>query len=279
MPKNHKPNCQCCICKTIRGESTVWNKGLTKETDSRVVKNVESRKNNGKPWHSEETIQKIILGNKGKKHTNPNCQCMTCKAKRGEYKGTSNPMSGKYHTKDTIQKISKSKTGTHYSEKARKNHKGMLNKHHTEETKREKSKTQKQLWQNPEYKEKQLKAMFKSLDIKPNKPEQLLNSILQQLFPNQYKYVGDGQKVIAGKCPDFINESKHKIIELFGDYWHSEEFTGRNKIDEEQMKIGHFSKHGGYQTLIIWEHELNDLNKLKIKLIEFCKLDFIEVNI
>jgi DNA-directed RNA polymerase subunit RPC12/RpoP len=30
-----------------------------------------------------------------KKHTNPNCQCASCKAKRGEYKGKNNPMYGR----------------------------------------------------------------------------------------------------------------------------------------------------------------------------------------
>jgi hypothetical protein len=75
----------------------------------------------------------------------PNCQCCYCKGVRGETKGINNPMYDKHHTKEA---------------------KGIMRKR------------RKEGWQNPEYREKQLTAMFKSLDIKPNKPEQLLNKLL-----------------------------------------------------------------------------------------------------
>jgi G:T-mismatch repair DNA endonuclease (very short patch repair protein) len=126
-------------------------------------------------------------------------------------------------------------------------------------------------WQNPEWREKQLKAILKGCGIKPTKPEILLNSILQQLFPNQYKYVGDGQVIIGGKCPDFINiNGQKKIIELFGDYWHSKKITGRTKLKEERQRIKHFSRYG-YQTLIIWESELKDIDRLIKRIIKFNK--------
>jgi hypothetical protein len=42
-----------------------------------------------------------------------------------------------------------------------------------------------------------------------------------------------------------------------------------NQTEEhENDRISHF-KNNGYDTLIIWEHELKDLNKLKQKIMEF----------
>lgn len=35
---NHKKDCMCCSCKSKRGESVSWSKGLTKETDERLLK-------------------------------------------------------------------------------------------------------------------------------------------------------------------------------------------------------------------------------------------------
>ena len=93
-----------------------------------------------------------------------------------------------------------------------------------------------ELWEDPEYRkkmvavhvgkkqsretiEKRLRAIAKTLKIKPNKPEKFLTKILQELFPNQWKYVGDFQFIIGGKCPDCVNvNDQKKIFEMNGDY-------------------------------------------------------------
>jgi G:T-mismatch repair DNA endonuclease (very short patch repair protein) len=64
-----------------------------------------------------------------------------------------------------------------------------------------------------------------------------------------------------------VNGQK-KIIELFGDYWHGKERTGKNKKGVEKERINCFAKYG-YQTLIIWEHELKDINIVINKIVEF----------
>jgi G:T-mismatch repair DNA endonuclease (very short patch repair protein) len=124
------------------------------------------------------------------------------------------------------------------------------------------------LWQDSEYRENQLKAIFKGLDLKPNKSEKFLMKLLNKLFPKEWKYVGDGSLLIGYKNPDFVNNQNNKIIELFGDYWHSEERTGKKKEINEQERIDLFIK-CGYQTLIIWEYELKNVNYLKEKLFNF----------
>ncbi|MBE3101960.1 MAG: hypothetical protein IMZ47_06785 [Firmicutes bacterium] len=119
-------------------------------------------------------------------------------------------------------------------------------------------------WKSPGY------AKKVRHNIKPNKPEKLLNEFLKKLFPNEWQYVGNSQFSLAGKNPDFINvNGQKKIIEFNGDWWHGPEITGRTKEEEEQQRIDLFAQHG-YQTLVIWECELKDETGLKIKLQEFC---------
>lgn len=96
---------------------------------------------------------------------------------------------------------------------------------------------------------------------KPTKPEKILNKLFQKYFPNQWKYVGCGDFILGGKNPDFINcNGQKKIIELFGDYWH--------KKEDEEIRSKHFLRYG-FKTLIIWEHELKDINSVLKRINDF----------
>jgi very-short-patch-repair endonuclease len=90
----------------------------------------------------------------------------------------------------------------------------------------------------------------------PNKSEKRLRNLLfERAFP--FQYTGNGSFVIGGLCPDFVNLQDKRVIELFGDYWHKpEEEEGRKKAFAEF----------GYETLIIWEHELQDENAVLTKI-------------
>ena len=68
---------------------------------------------------------------------------------------------------------------------------------------------------------------------------------------------------VAGKCPDFINKDEQLIVEFFGDYWHR-----NNTQDQIKQRVDLF-KSQGYETLIIWEHELKDRSQLENKLRKF----------
>lgn len=110
------------------------------------------------------------------------------------------------------------------------------------------------MWRDPEYVRKQMEAR----SVKPNKTEMMLEEWFKK-HELPFKFVGDGKVILGGKLPDFINYNGGKqIIELFGDYWHEPE------EEEERKKI--FAEFG-YDTLIIWEHELKDesalLNKVE----------------
>ena len=132
----------------------------------------------------------------------------------------------------------------------------------------------KKYWQDEKYREKTIKHMLKSSRIKPNKPEKVLNRLLSKLLPKEYKINVKGQVMILGrKIPDFVNvNGQKKIIEMYGDYWHSDKFVKKRGCyeDTEKGRIKYFRKLG-WKTLIIWEHELKDLNKVKERILKFNK--------
>src|SRR4030066_2549233 len=77
---------------------------------------------------------------------------------------------------------------------------GMLGKKASKETRKNMSDRQKEyILKNPESIKKRLS--FNS----PNKSELKLFSIINNIYPNEWKFVGDGSFIIDGKCPDYIN--------------------------------------------------------------------------
>jgi very-short-patch-repair endonuclease len=120
-------------------------------------------------------------------------------------------------------------------------------------------------WKDAKYKEKMLKAQRKGVKASPNVPEKILLLLLNTLFPNDYKFVGDGKVILGGFNPDFINcNGQKKIVELYGDYWHNR--PDLKKRDKRRLQ--EYAKLG-YKTLIVWEKELKNIDKLKNRLVKF----------
>lgn len=257
---------------------------------------------------SEETRRKISEKRRGKccgedhpmfgKHLPEETKRKLSKS----HSGKNHPNFGKHLPEEVRRKISKSLSGEnhiyfgkHLSEEHKKNIsngnkgqipwiKGKKQSHESNQKNREKhigvifseghrknlSNAMKKLW------EKDAKKMIKRFQLKPNGKELYLDYILQNNFPDEWKYVGDGQVVIDRLCPDFINcNGKKQIIEVFGDYWHD---SKRRNVKYNQTEKGRketFFKFG-YSTLIIWEHEFTDEEKVieKIKVFTEEKYDY-----
>lgn len=109
-------------------------------------------------------------------------------------------------------------------------------------------------WQDPDYVKR---VMAKH---QPNKPEQQLITLIEaNKLP--FKYVGDGEFILGGNCPDFLNTNgKKQLIELFGTYWHP--------VFDVAKKKEHYRQYG-FDTLIIWEDELQDEDKVLKKIKHF----------
>ncbi len=118
---------------------------------------------------------------------------------------------------------------------------------------------------NPEVVKKQLRA----LNLKPNRPErEMINLFKINNLP--FHYVGNGQLIIGGKCPDFVCNPSKKVILLHGNYWH---YLKQKKINPsltrkqvEERDRNHYRKNF-FDCLIIWDYELKGnfqvVNKIK----------------
>jgi hypothetical protein len=229
--------------------------------------------------------------------------------KSGKYKPT---MKGKHHTDKTRKKMSEQRTkekhplwGKHHSEETKKKmslkrigrftgkNSSWYGKHLSDETKRKLSiaNSGKNSYNygkhfSSEHRHKQsisalrnwkdediAKKRIKSFGLKPNGLELYLDYLLQNYFPDEWKYVGDGQVVINGLCPDFINvNGKKKIIELFGHFWHEGKLANKG-VSEHRTEAGKKKVFGeyGYDTLVIWDDELVDESRIIKKVNNFVK--------
>ena len=137
----------------------------------------------------------------------------------------------------------------------------MLQILHSPEQHAKRSETMREKWKDEKY----IENIRIGRSIRPNKPEQIILDLLNQLYPGEWKYTGDYSFVINGKNPDFANiNGQKKFIELFGDYWH--------KGENPQDRIDTF-KPFGYDTLVIWEKELKNIKQVKLKVIDFAEAE------
>lgn len=191
---------------------------------------------------------------------------------------------GRQHTEEEKEKIRRSSIGRKHSQKSRdKMSKTMTGRKRPPELMkligeklkgRKKTKEQlenmringKKNFLNPNY----IKNWSSAVNSKPNKQESILIDFLSNnLFG--WKYVGDFKVWIGGKNPDFINEEKKKIIEFFGDYYHSEKVKNKSERDQEIDRINHFKKYG-YLCLVVWERELKNFEHTKNKITSFDRM-------
>lgn len=197
---------------------------------------------------SDETKQKMSKSRMGKKH--PKNPTMISKQRES--------LKRFYETPEGIllrQRLSEVNKGTCW-------HKGFRHEF-SDEVKAKMGKIHKRVWQDKEFRERTVKAILEGSHIKPNKPELAILSMLNEVAPKEWKYVGDGQLIIAGKNPDFVNvNGKKQLIECYGVHWH------RNHNPQDRIDL--FSKFG-YSTLIIWESELKNQDKVIVKIKAFCE--------
>lgn len=137
-------------------------------------------------------------------------------------------------------------------------------KHHSKSSLKKISIAIKKIWKKEGNRDRLIKAQRKGMKVYPNKPEIIVKKLLSKLSKD-YKYVGNGSFIIDGFNPDFVNTNgKKKIIELFGTYWHK-----RPEVIKRDIRRIKSYKKLGYKTLIIWEHEIKNINKLHKKLERF----------
>lgn len=267
-------------------------RGMSAEDRARVA--ALGRLQKGKP-KSAETKAKISQAKKGTKLSPESIAKRTATRKE---RGIRSAMLGKKHMPETLAKMSESskdfwanpenrtrmmavrKVQTTAETRAKLSVTGQGNKsrtgqHLSEEEKRKHSLAAKgkphkpehrahllASWARPEIRDKAIRNSLRAQNRKQTKPEKILETILGEILPNEYKYVGSsGDVMIAGVPPDFINvNGKKKIIECFGDWWHGKKKTGKTKEEVETERIERFKEYG-FGCLILWENEIKNENK------------------
>ena len=169
-------------------------------------------------------------------------------------KGARNHNYGKSPSVECRRKIAIAETGE-------KNHN--YGKHPSESSRRKMSESRKALWQN----EKHIRKMMKARNVKPNKSEWKLNTILSQLIPEEFAYNGDfSQGVTIGRrIPDFVElNGRKRIIELFGEPFHSQFLFFGRPIPSRRLyneTIDDYKKHG-YTCIIFWSRDIDHADGL-----------------
>jgi len=103
-------------------------------------------------------------------------------------------------------------------------------------------------WANPETRDRIIKSI---LEVRsPNKVEIKVLNWLNEQLGNEWKFVGDGQIIIGGCCPDFINTNGKKlIVEFYGAFFHKPQEEGYKKKIYAQF---------GYDTFAIWSKDIQN---------------------
>jgi hypothetical protein len=113
----------------------------------------------------------------------------------------------------------------------------------------------------------------------PNLPERLLQAMIPELL---YTGAGDFWRWLPllghHKNPDFIlpgSDPEHpkkdvtKVVELFGDFWHSRMFTGKANFEHESELVRAFEEIG-IECLVVWESEVkNNPRETKDRVLSF----------
>lgn len=187
-----------------------------------------------------------------------------------EMLGTRNGFYGKKHTTETKQRISGNKERAAKIGRAQR---GSIRPCSAENGRRGAPKIsaiRKREWKNPEYAKKMLAAMR----VKPTKPERIVEGLLTELCPGEYRYTGAGGICIDGLIPDFANcNGQKKVIEVFGVIFHDPNKSAFGPVKLRRTAEGRSAvfKSFGFESLIIWDYELKDIAAVKARILEFHK--------
>lgn len=124
------------------------------------------------------------------------------------------------------------------------------------------------IW-SEERKEETIRKLLKGLNKRPTSLEKKLIELTERNnLP--YKYVGDGEFILGGKCPDFVNMNGEKIcIEVrprcMCKYW-----SKCTPEEYEQRRKEHFAKYG-WECILIWADKHNKFELSENMIIEKLK--------
>jgi len=110
-------------------------------------------------------------------------------------------------------------------------------------------------------KKKRLEKSAKKMSNKMTEPERIFAEMM-----NELEVLFEAQKIIENKIFDFYIPSKNVIVEVHGDYWHSNPliYEGKelNKIQIKNQRNDIFkdilAKGRGFEVEVVWEYDLKN---------------------
>jgi len=218
-----------------------------------------NQKGKPKPWLKGKTWEKLY----GIEEANIKKEEMSKRVK-----GKNNPLFGKKRvfSKDWCEAISKGHLGKKRPEHSKKmsgKNNPFYGKKHSEIAKKRLKEFHKwhskQLWANPEYREKNIRNTLKGLFKRPTSLEKKFIEFNEK-YNLPFSYCGNGSLLIGFKNPDFFeNNGKKLCIEIY-----TKVFPKRHE-NWEINRIAHFAKYS-WKCLVIEMDELNDESKLLEKI-------------
>lgn len=178
-------------------------------------------------------------------------------AKKGRMLGEDNPSK----RPEVRLKISMKKKGCKFSkesiEKSRIGHiayfKTEKGQRHMEKTRKINGARLKTLWTQEDYRASIMRRVLHGLLKRPTRFEQKIISLIET-HKLPFKYVGNGEALIAGKNPDFIaTDTRKLIIETYCIYWHNkpQQFPHGYEVDRERI-----FQTVDYKTLFLNDNDL-----------------------
>lgn len=165
--------------------------------------------------------------------------------------------------------------GSHHTQEVkelmRRQHIGMKA---SEETKGKMTAAHLERWSDPVYKERTVKNIRAGAKRGTSKLEKDLEIVLDAYFPDEYLHTGQNTDYMIGtRLPDFLYwKGDKRVILAHGDFYHYEiflkEFPNLTMEDVEHGDIEYYAQ-CGYKCLIVWEYELNDIEKVREKVENF----------
>jgi very-short-patch-repair endonuclease len=161
-----------------------------------------------------------------------------------------NGRANRVQTKEEIRKRAESNRGKKRTPQQRANlSAGVKKACQNPEVRKKYSQAVKKTWDDPVIAARRVAATLAGSFKRPTGLEKRIIGILDKHFPNEWKYVGDGQFLIGRKCPDFVHATEKWVIEAFGRYWHEPDDEPKRKNDLAEY---------GYRTLVLWEEATED---------------------
>lgn len=108
---------------------------------------------------------------------------------------------------------------------------------------------------------KMLQSLKKSQKTLPNAGEEMMIQFFQE-HNIPLIFCGNGDFILDGKIPDFVNYNKKVVVEYNGRFWHSENEWNDAYDDSAERK--EFFESRGYKFYVIWDDEF-EAKKEEIK--------------